>query len=67
MRITLTPIGVGFWRGAGVPAGPRVNTYIECGCCGAFHRTDFHGDCREDSERYLEVPEDGIEVFELED
>jgi hypothetical protein len=25
----------------------------ECGCCGAYHRADFHGDCREDSERHF--------------
>ncbi len=61
------PFGVGFFVGAGVPAGPRVNTFIECGCCGAFHRTDFYGDCREDSERYPELPDDGIEVFDVED
>ena len=24
----------------------------ECGCCGASHRPDFHGDCRVDSERF---------------
>ena len=28
---------------------------IECGCCGAFHRAAFYGDCREDSERLYEV------------
>jgi hypothetical protein len=24
----------------------------ECGCCGAHHRVGFHGDCREDNERF---------------
>lgn len=55
---------VGFWKGAGIPEGPRVNTFIACGGCGAYHRTDFYGDCREDSERYDEIPEDGEEVFD---
>lgn len=25
--------------------------FYECGQCGAYHRKDFNGDCREDSER----------------
>ena len=54
--------GVGFCVGAGVPQRPRVNTFIECGCCSAYHRTDFVGDCREDSERYDDIPEGGEEV-----
>ena len=33
---------------------------VECGCCGCYHRTDFHGDCREDSERFAS-PEDAEE------
>jgi hypothetical protein len=56
--------GVGFFVGAGIPAGPRVNTFIECGCCGAYHRTDFAGDCREDSERHMDLPAGAVEVFE---
>ena len=24
----------------------------ECGCCGAYHRPEFYGDCRDDSERF---------------
>jgi len=24
----------------------------ECGCCGCYHYPDFHGDCREDWERF---------------
>jgi hypothetical protein len=59
----LPPIGVGFWRGAGIPKGPRVNTFIACGCCGAYHRTDFLGDCREDRERFYDLPE-GAELVE---
>ena len=56
--------GVGFLVGAGIPKGTRVNTFIECGCCGRYHRTDFWGDCRENSERYVDIPEGGIEVWE---
>ena len=26
----------------------------ECGCCGAYHKASYHGDCRNDSERYYE-------------
>lgn len=55
-------IGVGFFVGAGVPKGERVNTFTECGCCGAYHRTDFEGDCREDGERYYDLPDDAVVV-----
>ena len=24
----------------------------ECGCCGCYHRLDYWGDCRKDSERF---------------
>lgn len=58
---------IGFCRGAGIPQGPRANTVIACGCCGGYHRTDFHGDCREDSERFPDVPEGTTEVFEEDD
>lgn len=27
-------------------------TYVECGCCGHFHRLDYQGDCRNDDERF---------------
>lgn len=59
----------GFWKGAGIPTGARVNTFFECGCCGAYHRTDFYGDCREDSERHYELPDDAeiVDVEGLED
>ena len=33
---------------------------IECGCCEFHHRSDFFGDCRTDSERFLpHHPSDG--------
>ena len=54
--------GVGFWVGAGIPDGSRSNTFVECGCCGAYHRADFHGDCRENSERHFDVPDDATIV-----
>ena len=25
---------------------------IECGCCLCYHRVDYHGDCRNDDERF---------------
>lgn len=59
-------LGVGFFVGAGIPKGPRVNTFVECGCCGAYHRADFNGDCREDSERHWDLPDDA-EVRYLDD
>lgn len=62
----MTQLGVGFWKGAGIPKGQRVNTFVECGCCGAYHRADFNGDCREDSERHYDMPDDA-EVIYLDD
>jgi len=58
----------GLFKGAGIPTGPRVNTFIECGCCGHYHREDFRGDCREDSERYTvdQLPDDA-ELIDEED
>lgn len=41
----------------------RVNTFEECDTCGNYHRTDFVGDCREDSERYADLPSGAVEVF----
>lgn len=58
-------IGVGFYKGAGIPKSrPRSNTFEECGCCGSYHRSDFFGDCREDSERFApdEIPDDAIVI-----
>lgn len=67
----MSAIGVGFFVGAGIPKGERVNTFVECGCCGAYHRTDFYGDCREDSERHWELPEGAVILcscgYEIED
>lgn len=59
----MSRLGVGFLVGAGIPKGPRVNTFIECGCCGCYHRTDFGGDCRENSERFEDIPDGGEEVW----
>lgn len=56
------PLPAGLIQGAGIPKGTRVCTFIACGCCGAYHRTDFQGDCREDRERYADVPDDGVLV-----
>jgi len=28
---------------------------IHCGCCECYHRVDFHGDCREDTERFADL------------
>jgi hypothetical protein len=62
----MTQIGVGLWKVAGIPKGKRSNTFVECGCCGAYHRSDFNGDCREDSERHYDLPDDA-RVIDLED
>jgi hypothetical protein len=59
-----THLSVGLFSGAGIPKGQRVNTFVECGCCGCYHRTDFTGDCREDSERFPDVPMGGEEVYD---
>lgn len=55
---TSKTIGVGFWVNAGIPSGKRINTFYECGACGAYHRVDFWGDCRTDSERFYDIPDD---------
>lgn len=59
--------GVGFLVGAGIPKGQRSQTFIECGCCGAYHRADFWGDCREDGERFADVPPEARRVIDLEE
>lgn len=59
--------GVGFWVGAGIPKGKRSTVYVECGCCGCYHRTDFVGDCREDAERFPDPLADATEIIDLED
>ena len=32
---------------------------VECGCCDHHHRADWWGDCRDDSQRFIEQ-DDGI-------
>jgi len=36
--------------------------FLECGCCGYYHREEFCGDCRNDNERYTlsEIPGNSI-------
>ena len=41
-------------------------TFIECGCCGAYHRSDYWGDCRNDAERFSDIPADAVIVDPLE-
>lgn len=31
-------------------------TFIECGCCGSYHRSTYYGDCRNDAERFDDIP-----------
>ena len=33
---------------------PGPHTITECGSCGCYHRADYHGDCRSDSDRYAD-------------
>ena len=37
------------------PANPLAVNIVECGCCGHYHRADWHGDCRADSERFADA------------
>lgn len=30
----------------------KQRSFYECGCCDHLHRVDWHGDCREDLERF---------------
>ena len=53
----------GLFLGVGIPKGPRVNTFAWCGTCDSYHRTDFTGDCRENTERYHDLPPGAVEVF----
>lgn len=32
--------------------GDRFPVFVECGCCDHYHRPEFAGDCRNDSERF---------------
>jgi hypothetical protein len=34
----------------------------ECGMCGAYHRTNFDGDCREDASRIYELRDTDIVI-----
>ncbi len=39
---------------SGVELDPEVKVpMIECGCCEFHHRSDFWGDCRTDSQRFM--------------
>ena len=38
--------------------------YVECGCCGYFHKEGYCGDCRNDDEQYTY---DDIEFFATSD
>src|ERR1700704_3280708 len=42
------------------------STYIECGCCGAYHRSTYYGDCRNDIERFDDIPPHAVIVSEKE-
>lgn len=36
--------------------------FYDCGCCGAYHRRGFLGDCRDDAERYQALPDNAVIV-----
>lgn len=36
--------------------------FVSCGSCGAYHRADFAGDCRQDSERFYCLPINAVIV-----
>lgn len=38
---------------------PDHRQFRECEICGWYHPVDFDGDCRDDENRYLRVPEGG--------
>ena len=45
----------------------KEQEYVECGCCGGYHRCNYFGDCRNDTERFsfedlirADVPDDQI-------
>ena len=42
----------------------ELEAFIECGCCSAWHRASFRGDCRNDAERFDDPPE-GAPLIEL--
>ena len=39
----------------GCSTDPGAVMVIECGCCGNYHRFIYHGDCRDDSERFNDL------------
>ena len=42
--------------------------YIECGCCGQYHKIDYFGDCRNDIERFSleDIPSSAL-IYSLEE
>ena len=38
------------------------SAFYACGCCGAYHPVRFTGDCRDDSNRYADIPDGALEV-----
>lgn len=42
---------------AGMSNDPNAVEIVECGCCNQYHRAAYHGDCRNDAERFAD-PED---------
>jgi hypothetical protein len=49
------PNGVGVTVAEVVYEGREPVEIIECGCCGSFHRNDYFGECRDDSERFVSL------------
>lgn len=51
--------------------GNRMTRYLECGCCGCYHKEGYEDDCRDDDERYtlndFDFFTDDIEVVPLDD
>lgn len=45
--------------------------FIECGCCGHYHKPDFWGDCRDDANRFsmtqIEAMPEDVLVEDLEE
>ncbi|MCK5608856.1 hypothetical protein KAR91_43690 [Candidatus Pacearchaeota archaeon] len=48
-----------------------MTRYLECGCCGCYHKEGYEDDCRDDDERYtlndFDFFTDDIEVVPLDD
>jgi hypothetical protein len=44
----------------------RHPQFYECGICGAYHRAEWNGDCREDAERFDEIPSNAV-LIDMED